>query len=75
MRVLDTRTGQFVQINPRYVEYAILSHTWIHERGKSEQTFEELRSIQRRYETNTQIGSPSDSRSETNPSSNDVLPS
>lgn len=47
LRVLDTHTGQFVQINHMSTSYAILSHTWDHEKG--EQTFQELQEIQRRY--------------------------
>ncbi|KAM5545404.1 hypothetical protein V8D89_001017, partial [Ganoderma adspersum] len=53
MRLLDTETGQFVEKDPEKWEdmgrmvYAILSHTW-DEAG--EQTYGELRDIQRRYE-------------------------
>nr|VWP02349.1 Cwt1p [Ganoderma boninense] len=55
MRALDTETGQFVEIdleaidkdeNPNTV-YAILSHTWD---SDGEQTYEELKNIQRRYD-------------------------
>ena len=48
MRLLDTHTGQFVEKDPENEEtvYAILSHTWD---GNGEQTYEELRDIQRRY--------------------------
>ena len=48
MRVLDTITGQFVWIDPKDSEkkYAILSHTWDKE---GEQTYQELREIQKRY--------------------------
>ncbi|KAI1786356.1 HET-domain-containing protein [Ganoderma leucocontextum] len=51
MRLLDTDTGQFVQKDPKRTVYAILSHTWDTERG--EQTFEQLKTIQRRYEPST----------------------
>ena len=47
MRVLDTHSGQFVQIDPQQEAFAILSHTWDHEKG--EQPFAELFNIQRRY--------------------------
>ena len=44
MRLLDTVTGQFVEVNDSgAVEYAILSHTW---NPKGEQTFKELNEIQ-----------------------------
>ena len=46
MRVLDTYTGQFKEINPRTESYAILSHTWDPE---GEQAYQELRQIQKRY--------------------------
>ena len=46
MRLLDTNTGQFEEKNPEETRYAILSHTWDEE---GEQTYEQLRSIQRRY--------------------------
>ena len=51
MRVLDTYTGQLVDINPRdrAKKYAILSHTWDLE---GEQTYGELRAIQQQYTTN-----------------------
>ena len=54
MRLLDTHTGQFVEKDPENEEtvYAILSHTWD---GKGEQTYEELRDIQRRYAPPLQI--------------------
>ncbi|TBU33382.1 hypothetical protein BD311DRAFT_748482 [Dichomitus squalens] len=45
MRCLDTHTGEFVDINPEWTNYAILSHTW-NEGG--EQTYTELREIQKR---------------------------
>ena len=46
MRLLDTNTGHFVEKDPKYTKYAILSHTW----DKSgEQTYKELRKIQKRY--------------------------
>ena len=54
MRLLDTHTGQFVEKDPENEEtvYAILSHTWD---GNGEQTYEELRDIQRRYAPPLQI--------------------
>ena len=53
MRFLDTWTGQFVERDPRDQEtrYAILSHTWD---SKGEQTYQELRDIQRRYSPGVQ---------------------
>ncbi|TBU43659.1 hypothetical protein BD309DRAFT_1009618 [Dichomitus squalens] len=47
MRVLDTETGQFVEIDHLTTEYAILSHTWDHQNG--EQTYAQLKKIQERY--------------------------
>ena len=48
MRVLDTRTGQFVEFADldQVVGYAILSHTWD---PKGEQSFQELCDIQVSY--------------------------
>ncbi|PIL28790.1 hypothetical protein GSI_08834 [Ganoderma sinense ZZ0214-1] len=48
MRLLDTYTGQFIEKDPRDpdTKYAILSHTWDRE---GEQTYQELRDIQKRY--------------------------
>ena len=46
MRLLDTKTGQFVEKDPETTKYGILSHTWD---KSSEQTYEELREIQQRY--------------------------
>ncbi|PIL28461.1 hypothetical protein GSI_08499 [Ganoderma sinense ZZ0214-1] len=58
MRVLDTETGQFAEIDPEAIDpsdflafrrktlYAILSHTWD---AEGEQTYEELKKIQQRY--------------------------
>ena len=51
MRCLDTHTGEFVDINPECTNYAILSHTW--DEG-GEQTYTELREIQKRYDTRGQ---------------------
>ncbi|TBU26211.1 hypothetical protein BD311DRAFT_456989 [Dichomitus squalens] len=48
MRLLHNKTGQFVEF-PDYQRaqpYAILSHTW---NPKGEQTYQQLRKIQRRY--------------------------
>ncbi|TBU26281.1 HET-domain-containing protein [Dichomitus squalens] len=45
MRFLDTNTGAFVERDPKETKYAILSHTW----GQHEQTYTELREIQKRY--------------------------
>ena len=47
MRFLDTLTGQFVEKNPMETLYAMLSHTSDRERG--EQTYEQLKRIQKRY--------------------------
>ena len=50
MRLLDTLIGQFVERNANNIEYyAILSHAWDNEKG--EQTFKQLRKIQKRYST------------------------
>ncbi|EJF59955.1 HET-domain-containing protein, partial [Dichomitus squalens LYAD-421 SS1] len=38
MRLLDTKTGHFVEKDPKETEYAILSHTW----RSREQTFDQL---------------------------------
>ena len=48
MRVLDTATGHFINIDPKdqTIKYAILSHTW---RPKGEQTYQQLRAIQKQY--------------------------
>ncbi|KAM5546190.1 hypothetical protein V8D89_000316 [Ganoderma adspersum] len=51
MRVLDTYTGQFVEIDPRQREsprYAILSHTWD---TTGEQTYQALLKLQERYQS------------------------
>ena len=47
MRLLDTHTGQFVEKDPKKEKtvYAILSHTW---NPAGEQTFKELKRIQKR---------------------------
>ena len=64
MRVLDTETGQFVEIDPEATDedgdpktpvYAILSHTWDE---KGEQTYEELKKIQGRYKLTSRIPVP-----------------
>ena len=46
MRLLDTKTGQFVDRKPDTDIYAILSHTWVPE---GEQSYEDLQAIQRDY--------------------------
>ena len=47
MRLIDTETGLFVEIdNPRDHIYAILSHTW---NGRGEQSYQEVREIQRSF--------------------------
>ena len=48
MRLLDAHSGQFVDRDSKDKKtvYAILSHTW---NPKGEQTFGELREIQKRY--------------------------
>ncbi|TBU26311.1 hypothetical protein BD311DRAFT_762981 [Dichomitus squalens] len=45
MRLLDNRTGQFVERDPRETRYAILSHTW----DKVEQTYQDILDIQTSY--------------------------
>ena len=48
MRLLDTETGMFVEINnPAERIYAILSHTWS---PHGEQSYQEVREIQRSFE-------------------------
>ena len=63
MRLLDTETGQFFAIEPEDEEtaYAILSHTWDTEKG--EQTYKELKKIQRRYAPSRRRGLQSTSSS------------
>ncbi|KAM5546278.1 hypothetical protein V8D89_000404 [Ganoderma adspersum] len=65
MRVLDTETGQFVEIDPEATDeyggrktpvYAILSHTWD---KKGEQTYEQLKKIQLRYASPSQTSQAS----------------
>ena len=48
MRLLDTHTGQFIEKDPKddRTVFAILSHTW---NRAGEQTFKELKKIQKRY--------------------------
>ncbi|KAM5546022.1 hypothetical protein V8D89_000148 [Ganoderma adspersum] len=48
MRLLGTNTGHFVEKDPKFTKYAILSHTWD---KAGEQTYKELRKIQKRYGT------------------------
>ncbi|KAM5546153.1 hypothetical protein V8D89_000279 [Ganoderma adspersum] len=57
MRLLDTHTGQFVEKDPddEKTVYAILSHTWDKD---GEQTYEQLRNIQRSYPPPAQDGRP-----------------
>ncbi len=54
MRVLDTETGQFANINQedKETKYTILSHVWDKE---GEQTYEQLGSIQRCYGPRSQF--------------------
>ncbi|KAM5546210.1 hypothetical protein V8D89_000336 [Ganoderma adspersum] len=51
MRVLDTVTGQFVEIDPKDedIKYSILSHAWTRSRRRGEQTHQQLRDIQRSH--------------------------
>ena len=64
MRLLDTHTGHFVEEDPTHglrlldtqagydferIEYATLSHTW--DQRKGEQTYKQLREIQKRHDT------------------------
>ena len=55
MRVLDTCTGDFVDVDLRgcQTKYAILSHTW--ERG-GEQTYQDLLKLQKRYQNRAYRG-------------------
>ncbi|EJF59833.1 HET-domain-containing protein, partial [Dichomitus squalens LYAD-421 SS1] len=46
IRLLDTRTGHFVEKDPKHTEYAILSHRW----NDVEQSHQGLRGIQRSYD-------------------------
>nr|VWO99468.1 Zn(2)-C6 fungal-type domain-containing protein [Ganoderma boninense] len=64
MRVIDTETGQFVEIDPETTDeydktqktvFAILSHTW--DTG-GEQTYEELKKIQQRYHPRSESQTP-----------------
>ncbi|TBU43755.1 heterokaryon incompatibility protein-domain-containing protein [Dichomitus squalens] len=48
MRLLNTETGQFEERDPESTKYAILSHTW----DAVEQTYEEVRELQRPYASN-----------------------
>ncbi|TBU30346.1 hypothetical protein BD311DRAFT_796061 [Dichomitus squalens] len=69
MRVLDTWSGLFVEVDPERKQFAILSHTW----RKKEQTYDELKLVQADY------GGPSDANDFTDSgtinaiSHNDVL--
>ena len=63
MRFLDTRTGAFVERDPGETVFAILSHTWDND---DEQTYEELRDIQRRYEV------PKSQNPQNNPTASEV---
>ncbi len=71
MRVLDTYTGQFKDIDPEDtdVKYAILSHTW----DKSEQTHGELRDIQQRCARKHQPTETLPPHSQTPPSDSPTL--
>lgn len=55
MRLLDTETGQFVDRDPEWTVYAILSHVWDEE---GEQTYEQLKNIQRRYKFTSHVPGP-----------------
>ncbi|KAM5545091.1 hypothetical protein V8D89_001202 [Ganoderma adspersum] len=57
MRLLDTETGQFVEKYPEKdrTVYATLSHTWD---AKGEQTYQELKKIQGRYNLMSRIPIP-----------------
>ncbi|TBU51379.1 hypothetical protein BD310DRAFT_982665 [Dichomitus squalens] len=57
MRLLDTHTGQFVEKDPedKNTKFAILSHTWD---PKGEQTFKQLKKIQKRYVLQSQSSQP-----------------
>ncbi|TBU46807.1 heterokaryon incompatibility protein-domain-containing protein [Dichomitus squalens] len=60
MRVLDTWTGQFMEVDPEKTNFAILSHTW----RKKEQTYNELKVVQARHggPSDAEYSSPSPSR-------------
>ena len=48
MRVLDTETGRFAEIDPRgFTKYSILSHTWDPD---GEQSYQDVREIQRAFD-------------------------
>ncbi|PIL28868.1 hypothetical protein GSI_08914 [Ganoderma sinense ZZ0214-1] len=56
MRLLDTVSGQFVEVtDSTAVEYAILSHTWD---SKGEQSYQELRRIQDDYRPESEVPHP-----------------
>ncbi|KAI1798086.1 HET-domain-containing protein [Ganoderma leucocontextum] len=65
MRVLDTVTGQFVEVlDHGSIRYAILSHTWESVRGEPlEQIYEEIKEIQHSYASQPNSRSRSRSRS------------
>lgn len=69
MRLLDTHTGQFVEKDPddEKTVYAILSHTWDKD---GEQTYEQLRNIQRRYPSPVQDGRPGGPKGDSSSSRN-----
>ncbi|TBU52825.1 HET-domain-containing protein [Dichomitus squalens] len=46
MRLLDTRTGQFVEKDPERTSYTVLSHVW----DKVEQSNQEVRGVQSSYD-------------------------
>ncbi|TBU30341.1 HET-domain-containing protein [Dichomitus squalens] len=46
MRLLDTRTGQFVEKDPERTSYTVLSHVW----DKVEQSYQEVRGVQSSYD-------------------------
>ena len=62
MRILDTHTGQFKDIDPNNggIKYAILSHTWDR---TGEQTYRKLRKIQKRYAPDDDSSSDEDNSS------------
>ena len=59
MRLIDTYTGEFVEIPhaSKAPDYAILSHTWTR-KPKGEQKYEEVREIQKRFRDKAASTSP-----------------
>ena len=61
MRLLNTETGHFEEfVSADVIKYAILSHTWD---AKGEQTYQEVREIQKRYDRDGRRSHSSESMS------------